>query len=95
MRSGPDHHTVNFIAGNQSKMHHIAFELADWGRIKESCDFLASEGLSIIWGPVRHGAGHSISTYHRNPDNQIVELFCELDRVYDDDLGWFEPRPVA
>ena len=94
MRCGPDHHTVNFVQGKRAKMHHVAFEVQDFGAIKDTSDFLAMAGLPIIWGPVRHGPGHNIATYHRNPDNQIVELFCELDRVVDDRLGWFEPRPT-
>lgn len=94
MRCGPDHHTVNFVQGQKTKMHHIAFEVMDFAAIKDSSDLLGRAGKEIIWGPVRHGPGHNIATYHRNPDDQIVELFCELDRVVDDRLGWFEPRPT-
>jgi catechol 2,3-dioxygenase-like lactoylglutathione lyase family enzyme len=94
MRCGPDHHTVNFVQGPKAKMHHVAFELMDFAAIKDSSDLLGLAKKEIIWGPVRHGPGHNIATYHRNPDEQIVELFCELDRVVDDRLGWFEPRPT-
>jgi hypothetical protein len=49
--------------------------------------------IPIIWGPLRHGPGHNIATYHRNPDEQVVEFFCELDQMKDEELGYFEPRP--
>ena len=37
MRCGPDHHTVNFLRGDSARMHHIAFELNDWGHVKDAC----------------------------------------------------------
>lgn len=92
LRCGPDHHTINIVAGKAAKMHHIAFELRDWAHIKEACDLLATENIPLVWGPVRHGIGHNISVYYRNPDGQMVELFCELDQV-NEELGSFEPRP--
>ncbi len=94
MRCGPDHHTVNFIRGpGDARMHHVAFELRDAGHMHSACDVLGRKKREIIWGPVRHGPGHNLATYHRNPDEQIVELFIELDRMYDEELGYFEPRP--
>jgi catechol-2,3-dioxygenase len=91
LRCGPDHHTINLVSGATPKMHHIAFELRDFTHIRDACDLLATESIPLIWGPVRHGIGHNISTYHRNPDGQIIELFCELDRV-DEKAQVFEPR---
>ena len=93
LRCSPDHHTINLVDSPRSKMHHIAFELRDWGHLQTACDFLAVQGYPLIWGPGRHGIGHNLFAYHRNPDGQIVELFAELDRINDEDLGYFEPRP--
>jgi catechol 2,3-dioxygenase-like lactoylglutathione lyase family enzyme len=93
LRCGPDHHTINLVAGPKTKMHHIAFELRDWTHIRDACDWLAKDRIPLVWGPVRHGIGHNISTYHRNADGQIIELFCELDRV-NEEIGAYEPRRV-
>jgi catechol 2,3-dioxygenase-like lactoylglutathione lyase family enzyme len=93
MRCGPDHHTVNFVRGKRTQMHHIAFELKDWAHILTACDFLGGKNIPLIWGPGRHGPGHNLYTYHRNPDDQVIELFAELDKMLDEDLGYFEPRP--
>ena len=93
MRCSPDHHTVNFVRGKRTIMHHVAFELKDWAQILTACDFLGSKNLKLTWGPGRHGPGHNLYTYHRNPDDQIIELFAELDKMLDEDLGYFEPRP--
>jgi catechol 2,3-dioxygenase-like lactoylglutathione lyase family enzyme len=93
MRCGPDHHTINFVRGKRTQMHHIAFELKDWAHIQTACDFLGGRNIPLIWGPGRHGPGHNIYTYHRNPDDQIVEMFTELDKMLDESLGCFDPRP--
>jgi catechol 2,3-dioxygenase-like lactoylglutathione lyase family enzyme len=93
LRCGPDHHTVNFLTGQNRQMHHMAFELRDWAHLQQACDLLGRKRIPIIWGPGRHTAGHNLFTYHRNPDDQIVELFGELDRMTDETLGYFEPRP--
>jgi catechol 2,3-dioxygenase-like lactoylglutathione lyase family enzyme len=93
MRCGPDHHTINFVRGKRTQMHHVAFELKDWSQVQSACDFLGSKNIPIIWGPGRHGPGHNIYTYHRNPDDQIIEMFTELDKMLDESLGYFEPRP--
>jgi catechol 2,3-dioxygenase-like lactoylglutathione lyase family enzyme len=93
MRCNSDHHTVNFLRGEETRMHHIAFELADWNQMKTACDILARKGINMVWGPVRNGPGHNTAIYYREPDDQLVELFCELDRMVDEELGYFEPRP--
>ncbi|WP_366514624.1 VOC family protein [Mesorhizobium sp.] len=93
LRCGPDHHTINLVSGTAGKMHHIAFELRDWTHIRDACDLLARDRVPLVWGPVRHGIGHNISTYHRNADGQIIELFCELDRV-NEELEIYDPRPT-
>lgn len=93
LRCGPDHHSINLVTGQKVKMHHIAFELRDWTHIRDACDWLAKDRIPVIWGPVRHGVGNNIAIYHRNCDGQIIELFCELDRV-NEALDVYEPRRV-
>lgn len=93
LRCGPDHHTLNFITGNGNFMHHFAFQLNDWGHLRKACDVLAQHKRPLIWGPGRHGVGHNVFVYHRDPDDHIIELFAEMDQMNDETLGYFEPRP--
>lgn len=93
MRCSPDHHSMNFLRSKHQKMHHVAFQLKDWGHVEVACDHLSRHNIPLLWGPGRHGAGHNIFTYHHNPDKQIVELFTELDIILNEELGYFEPRP--
>jgi catechol 2,3-dioxygenase-like lactoylglutathione lyase family enzyme len=93
LRCGPDHHTINLLDAKQVRMNHLAFELRDWSHLQTACDFLSVNGYTLIWGPGRHGPGHNLFSYHKNPDGHVVELFAELDHMNDESLGYFEPRP--
>lgn len=93
MRCNPDHHTVNFLSGPKTGLHHIAFELNDWNHVKEACDQLSRHDLELVWGPGRHGPGHNIFTYHLNPDGFTIEMFAELDTMSNESNGYFDARP--
>ena len=93
MRSGYEHHTLNFARAPVRSLHHLAFESRGPSHMQQACDHLARHKLNILWGPVRHGPGHNTAVYHRNPDGHLVELFHDLDRMIDEELGYFDPRP--
>ena len=93
LRCGPDHHTVNFVFDEVPQLHHIAFEVKDWAEILRACEWLAGNGIQLVWGPGRHIIGHNIAIYHRNADKVRVEFFCEMDQMKDETLGYFDPRP--
>ncbi len=93
LRCGPDHHTVNFLTAAKTRVHHIAFEVKDFAQIQSACELLGIKSIPIIWGPLRHGPGHNVSTYHHNPDSHVIEFYTELDQMKDEALGYFEPRP--
>jgi catechol-2,3-dioxygenase len=93
LRCGVDHHTVNFVYDAVPQLHHIAFEVKDWPELSRASDHLARQGVHLVWGPGRHIVGHNIAAYHRNADNVRVELYCEMDQMKDEALGFFDPRP--
>jgi len=52
----------------------------------------------MIWGPVRHGAGHNIACYYVESSGAVVEIYTDLEQIYDDerppvvwagDANWF------
>ena len=93
LRCSRDHHTVNFLRDAKTAIHHIAFDVRDWSDIKRASDLLAKNKIKLTWGPLRHIIGHNIAIYHKNPDGVVIEFFCEMDQMYDEELGFFEPRP--
>lgn len=92
LRCSPEHHSINLVQGERSTLHHVAFELRDEAEINRSCDLLGKKDIPVIWGPIRHIIGHSISTYHQNSDDVMIELFTDLDLMLHEELGYFEPR---
>src|SRR5579871_6427218 len=94
LRCGPDHHAINLMASQiRSGLFHVAFEVRDFLHLKDHLDHLAQRRITLEWGPGRHGVGHNIFSYHRDPDGNLVELFTEIDLIFDEETGHFEPRP--
>lgn len=94
MRCNADHHAANFMqSAKRSGLHHIAYEMRDLYHQQTMFDHLAKNGYHLEWGPGRHGPGHNVFSYHRDPDGHVIELFTQLDQIVDEDKGYFEPRP--
>jgi catechol 2,3-dioxygenase len=84
MRCNPDHHGIALIRGGGT-FHHHAWQtqsIADLGKLG---DRLHRAGRELIWGPVRHGAGHNIAAYFVETSGAVVELYTDLEQIYDDD----------
>jgi catechol-2,3-dioxygenase len=94
LRCNADHHAINLMQSTKrSGLFHVAFEMRDFLHLKDQLDHLAPLGYVNEWGPGRHGIGHNIFAYHRDPDDNLVELFTEIDLIFDEETGYFEPRP--
>jgi catechol 2,3-dioxygenase-like lactoylglutathione lyase family enzyme len=94
LRCNADHHAINLMRSvKKHGLFHVAFEMRDIVHLKDALDHLAAWEIRLQWGPGRHGAGHNIFTYHHDPDGNLVELFTEIDIIYDEATGQFEPRP--
>ncbi|NWL10407.1 glyoxalase [Paenarthrobacter ureafaciens] len=94
LRCNADHHAANFMASQTRRgMHHIAYEMRDLNHLQTLLDHLSANQRQLEWGPGRHGPGHNVFTYHKDPDGNVVELFTQLDTIVDEAAGYFEPRP--
>ena len=94
LRCNSDHHAANFMASSKFEgLHHIAYEMRDLNHLQTMLDHLARNNYRLEWGPGRHGPGHNLFTYHRDPDGNNIELFTQLDVIHDESKGYFEPRP--
>jgi catechol-2,3-dioxygenase len=94
LRCNADHHAANFMASQKFQgMHHIAYEMRDPNHLVAMLDNLAQHDYRLHWGPGRHGPGHNMFTYHRDPDGNVIELFTQLDQMIDEASGVWEPRP--
>lgn len=84
-----DHHVLAFLEKGIAHIHHLAFELVDWGEMRVALDHLAQNRRHIVWGPGRHGMARNLFSYFRMREESLfVELFADLEQLAED----HEPR---
>jgi catechol-2,3-dioxygenase len=95
MHADRDHHVVAFLGQGYSHVHHLAFELVDWGEIRVALDHLAQHRRPIAWGPGRHTMAQNLFAYCRMVEEELfVELFCDMERLEPDhEPRFFEDDP--
>jgi catechol-2,3-dioxygenase len=100
MRCDSDHHGLAVTPRPEGNvLHHHAWEIQDWGALGQYCDDIARDGLTLSWGPVRHGPGFNVSTYLPDPDGGIIEVYADLLQIHDEraytPVDWSgEPRAL-
>ncbi|MFL6806857.1 MAG: VOC family protein [Xanthobacteraceae bacterium] len=70
-------HDIVFAGGPGPRLHHVAFTVPDAQHIIHACDVAGSFGFgnNLEHGPARHGPGHALFAYFRDPDGHRLELF--------------------
>ena len=70
-------HDIVFAGGRGPRLHHAAFSVPDAAHILQACDVAGVHGFggNLEVGPGRHGPGHALFTYFRDPDGHRIELF--------------------
>jgi catechol 2,3-dioxygenase-like lactoylglutathione lyase family enzyme len=82
MHVNSDHHTIAFLDKGFAHIHHLAFELVDWGEMRVALDHLGQHGRPITWGPGRHAMAQNLFAYLRMQEEELfVELFADLERL--------------
>lgn len=84
MRCNSDHHGIALLQG-RGTFHHHAWQAQSAQDLTKLGDRLHRLGRELIWGPVRHGAGHNIAAYYVESSGAVVELYTDLEQIYDDD----------
>jgi len=80
-----DHHVLAFLNKGNNHIHHLAFELVDWGELRVFLDHLAKNQRHLVWGPGRHGMARNLFSYFRMVEEELfVELFCDLEQLQED-----------
>jgi catechol 2,3-dioxygenase-like lactoylglutathione lyase family enzyme len=95
MHVNADHHVLAFVEKGYSHIHHVAFELVDFGDMRVALDHLAQLQRPVVWGPGRHGVARNIYSYVRMPEEEIfMELFCDLEQLASDHEVRYFPDDV-
>jgi 3,4-dihydroxyphenylacetate 2,3-dioxygenase len=78
-------HDIVFANGAGPRLHHAAFSVPDAQHIIHACDMAGSLGFgaNLEYGPGRHGPGHALFAYFRDPDGHRLEVFNTHYQVMD------------
>jgi 3,4-dihydroxyphenylacetate 2,3-dioxygenase len=84
-------HDIVFFSGAGPRLHHVAFLAPEVHNLLRACDVAGQLGFGrgVERGPGRHGPGHALFVYFRDPDGHRVELFNTHYQVMD-----IETEPV-
>jgi catechol 2,3-dioxygenase len=86
-------HDIVFFNGRGPQLHHFAFLAPEVHHLLHACDVAGELGFgrSVERGPGRHGPGHAMYVYFRDPDGHRCELFnthYQTIDVENEPVGW-------
>ena len=70
------HHVLAILEKGINHLHHVAYDLVDWGDMRNALDHIAKHGRFVTWGPVRHGMAQNLATYWRMWEEGHFIEFC-------------------
>ena len=80
LRCDKMHHSVAFFRAPEAKLDHFANEASCWNDIRDWGDHFSENGVKIVWGAGRHGAGNNLFIFVRDPDGNNLEISAELEK---------------
>jgi catechol 2,3-dioxygenase len=84
LRCNSDHHGLGVMPGERAVLHHHAWEVSNIVELGQLGDLLDELGQSLLWGPVRHGAGDNIAAYFHDPAGAVIEYYTDMERIEDE-----------
>ena len=83
LRCNTDHHTIAFVrsARGRTGLQHAAFDVGSIDNVMRAYGRLRDEGIACIWGVGRHGPGNNVFSYYRDPANNVVEFYGDMETV--------------
>lgn len=84
LRCNAEHHGVALVSG-RGWLHHHAWQVQSIADLGKLGDRLHENGSRLLMGPVRHGAGHNMAAYYVEPSGAVVELYTDMEHIWDDD----------
>ncbi|WP_063047032.1 VOC family protein [Nocardia pseudovaccinii] len=65
-------------------LHHLQFSLKNVDAFYQTAAALEANDVKIEWGPLRHGPGHNIALYFRDPEGYWFEYSVEEEIILHD-----------
>lgn len=84
VRCNTEHHGIALLQG-RGLLHHHAWETQSFVDLAKLGDRLHAADRELLWSPVRHGAGQNLAAYYVEHTGAVVELYVDMEHIYDDD----------
>jgi catechol 2,3-dioxygenase len=89
LRCNSEHHAVAYLQG-RGVLHHHAWAVPGIDDLARLGDVIDDLGGTLLWGPLRHGAGNNIAAYFAEPSGAVVEFYTDMEAILDE--GAFNER---
>ena len=82
LRCNSDHHSLA-LAKHASKtgLQHVAFDVQSIDAVMYEKGRLNAAGIECLWGPGRHGPGHNVFSYYRDPAGNVIEFYGDMEQL--------------
>lgn len=84
LRVNAEHHGAAVLNG-RGTFHHHAWETQTFADLAKLGDRLHAAGRELLWAPVRHGAGQNLAVYYLEHTGAVVELYTDMEMIWDDE----------
>ena len=84
LRCNAEHHAIAYLQG-RGVLHHHAWAVPGIGDLARLGDVIDERGGTLLWGPLRHGAGDNIAVYFAEPSGAVVEVYADMEAILDED----------
>ena len=97
LRCGSDHHDLglfqlpkdssdfdNCSTEGSPGLEHFSYEVEDYQEVERAVSLLQENDIEIVRGPGKHGPGENIFLVFKDPDGNLVEIYCEMVQVTED-----------
>ena len=81
LRTDHEHHALALFGSAETRLDHISCETRDIGSLAAWADRLAGRRVALHWGVGRHGPGNDVFFMVKDPDDNLIEISAELERV--------------
>jgi catechol 2,3-dioxygenase-like lactoylglutathione lyase family enzyme len=85
LRCGSEHHAIGVLEG-RGVLHHHAWGVPGVGDLSRIGDIVDDLGGTLLWGPLRHGAGNNIAIYFAEPSGAVIEVYTEMEAILNEEV---------
>jgi catechol 2,3-dioxygenase-like lactoylglutathione lyase family enzyme len=81
LRTDQEHHSLAVFQADTCRLDHHCYETSNWNLLRDWADHFSEAGLTLQWGPGRHGPGNNLFIFVHDPDDNWLEISAELEVV--------------